>query len=674
MALSFADRIMPISRLSVALLLTVAALVSPVCAAEPHWIRVSSSRFLVLNDGDEKQGREIALRFEQMRAVFGQLLMRDRVNMPLPIDIVALKNDDDYANTAPTPHGKPIFEAGFAIPGEDREYFVLDLAEPDSWRAISYDFARMLLNYNYPPTQAWFDEGFAEYFASLRLDNKQMQVGEDPESSPPVRQSVLGKPALTSAPPQPLIDLLNKSPWMTLPALFAAKPENSAGSDRQTLFNAQSWMVMHYLINKSKLPETGAYLGMVENDKLPIEEAIQKAYGMSAAQLDQAVKDYFHSVAPLLQTPAGKAPSGPLAPADAPVTYEDVGVSTATVLEAGARSHILEMELRLPERRERARQALEAIVNQPLADTVVAHRGLGWDHLAKGEFDPAADEFATAEQLDPKDGWTRYYMALTKFREARSSGKDVKGLANMMQDLHTVLQAKPEFAEGYYMLGWAQRQGGGIHAATDSARAAIRLAPRNQNYLLEMARVYQAAKQWDAATALLQRLSKGSDAQVAEAARNDLHDLPYLVKYGVAPARQVAASATTPTDRSSVPTGAPTADSTSPAGAPANKPAASLASEPNDEISVTEPQPVVDKRAIHYLKGKLISVDCSQPPAAIVTFSAGAKTLKLRVADYKSLTLIGADTFSCQWSNRQSEINYKAGGTADGDLVSLEVR
>lgn len=670
-----------ISRLFVALLLTV-ALGSSALAAGPHWIQVASSHFLVLTDGDEKQGREVALRFEQMRAVFGQLLMRPRVNMPLPVDIIALKSDDEYANAAPSPQGRPFFEAAFSIAGDDREFFVLDLAEADSWRAISHEFGRMLLNYNYPPTQAWFDEGFAEYFASLHLDNKQMQIGEDPESNPVVRQSVLGKPSGTGNAPQPLIDLLSKSPWMTLSALFTAKSERSPGNNRQTLFYAQSWIVMHYLINKNKLPETGAYFGLVQNDKLPVEEAIQKAYGMTSAQLDQAVKDYFHSVAPL-QTSAARAPGGPMALSVAPVTYDDVGISTTDVPEANARAMIAEMDLRLPERHDQAHQLLETIAKQPATDNAVAHRALGWDHLVKGEYDLATEEFSATEELDNRDTWARYYMALTRYREAQSGGQEVRGLANMMQDLHVVLEWKPEFAEAYFMLGWAQRSGGGVHAATDTMPAAIRLAPRNQSYLLEMARLYLAAKDWDAGTALLQQLSTSSDAQVATAARNDLQDLPYLKKYGIPPVRKVAApaaaSATAPaTATPSAPAAAQPvskpAATTAPAAQPVNKPANSTAADLSDEISETASEPLVDKRPIHYLKGKLISVDCSQPPAAVVTFSSGVKTLKLKTPDYKSLTLIGADTFSCAWANRQVSVNYKAAGLSDGDLVSLEVR
>ena len=69
-----------------------------------------------------------------------------------------------------------------------------------------------------------------------------------------------------------------------------------------------------------------------------------------------------------------------------------------------------------------------------------------------------------------------------------------------------------------------------------------------------------------------------------------------------------------------------------------------------------------------------MDVDCSQSPAAVLTVNSGSTTLKLRTSDYKSLLLIGADTFSCDWTNRAISVNYKPGGTADGDLMSVEVR
>ena len=48
--------------------------------------------------------------------------------------------------------------------------------------------------------------------------------------------------------------------------------------------------------------------------------------------------------------------------------------------------------------------------------------------------------------------------------------------------------------------------------------------------------------------------------------------------------------------------------------------------------------------------------------------------MKLRAPDFKSLVLIGADDFSCDWHDRQVTVNYKPGGSVNGDVVSLEMR
>jgi hypothetical protein len=43
-------------------------------AGDPQWVEVHSPHFSVITDTGEKRGREVALKFEQMRAVFGALL------------------------------------------------------------------------------------------------------------------------------------------------------------------------------------------------------------------------------------------------------------------------------------------------------------------------------------------------------------------------------------------------------------------------------------------------------------------------------------------------------------------------------------------------------------------------------------------------------------------------
>ena len=64
----------------------------PVFAGESQWVEVRSPNFSVVTDAGEKRGREVAMRFEQMRAVFGALMTKANVNLPVPLQIVAFRN------------------------------------------------------------------------------------------------------------------------------------------------------------------------------------------------------------------------------------------------------------------------------------------------------------------------------------------------------------------------------------------------------------------------------------------------------------------------------------------------------------------------------------------------------------------------------------------------------
>ena len=168
--------------ISLSVALFALAVCFPVHAAEPSpWLEVHSVHFTVITDAGEKKGREVALRFEQMRAVFATLLGKDRLNQSVPLTIFAFNNDKSYYQAAPLYHGQPITAPGFFLPGDDQDFIALNLSVDESWRDVAHEFATMLLSYNYPPAQGWFDEGLAEYFSSIRLDNKQVELGADPE-------------------------------------------------------------------------------------------------------------------------------------------------------------------------------------------------------------------------------------------------------------------------------------------------------------------------------------------------------------------------------------------------------------------------------------------------------------------------------------------------------------
>ena len=642
--------------------------------AEPHWIRVSSSHYSVLTDGGENKGREVAVRLEQMRTVFAQLLMKTRVNLPEPLDVIAFKTDKEYAQSAPLHDGQPIPAPGFFLPGADRNYIVLNLFEDDPWRAVTHEFAHLLLDHNYPPTQPWFDEGFAEYFASLRLDNKHAQIGSDPEAIPARKQDLLGTEAESRNAPKSLSELLSSPVWLAIPDLLTARHNRSNYQEgsHHTLFYAQSWIAMHYLLNKNKLTETGTYFDLVENHKLSVEQAIQQAYGITAAQFDQSLKDYFHFLGLSIQTQAIPPSAGTLTStvSQFPLPVDNIGTSTGHVADTDARALIAEMMVRLPEHRQQALQELNTMIGQPKAENAIAHRALAWMHLQRKEYDAATEELSSALDLDGQDPWVRYYLALVKYHAAESSGHPFQGLSNMLQDLRAVLDWNPEMAEAYSMLAMARVEGGGVNSAIEAMRMAIQLSPRNDGYLLNMAQIYMAGKKWDAATALLEHLKVSQDPQIARAAAKNLEDLPTLKKYGLMPQQTVAAAKAENSPPVVAKAGALPKSGTTKEGSPEEEDEAGT-----DRQPVAPAQPLApDKRPIKFVKGKLVNVDCASAPAAVLTVAVGTKTMKLRTENYKSMLVIGADDFSCEWKNRPVSANYKAGGKVDGDLVSLEVQ
>jgi tetratricopeptide (TPR) repeat protein len=648
---------------------------------EPNpWLQINSAHFVVITDAGDKKGREVALRFEQMRAVFSSILNKDQLNQPVPLTILAFKSDESYYKIAPLHNNQPVDVPGFFLPGEDQDFIALNLMEPEPWRAVAGDLARMLLDDNYPPAQLWFDDGLADYFSSIRVDDQQVQIGGDPVLARATNKNN-GNATVTDS-PKSFTEILNTQPWIPIPELFATKAPSTNGGD-SSLFQAESWMVMHYLIHEKKLSNTGTYLGLVYVQSVPVADAIEKAYGMPAAQLEQGVKDYFHSLT-ALQTAVQSGGNGaqPYQYASL-VKPDDSAIISKPLPELDAHATSAEVQIRIPERRDMGLQALKTLATTPTPAEIkaearkeekkqytgvdsdpdvlptaamgdeLAHRVLAWDDIQHNDFEEALGELSNAAAIDQRDMWIRYYLCQLKYRMAQATKKEIQGLANMLIDLRSVLEWYPQMSSAYDLMALGRNEGGTTTEAMQAERAAMSLSPRNELYVYHMAQIYIAAKKWDAAQALLERLKTGNNPRLVQLAKERLDEIGNQRKYGMAVAngpQEQLAPQKSPFDV-------------------LNQDAAQRAAQEKQQQTTDQ----ADTRPAKFVKGRLIAVDCAEPPIAILTISAHGSILKLRAADYKSLLLIGADEFSCDWHDRQVDANYKPGGQSDGDLVSLEI-
>src|ERR1700686_3798815 len=165
--------------------------VSKVFAGEPQWVEVRSPNFSVVTDAGEKRGREVAMRFEQMRAVFGALMIKANVNLPIPLQIVAFRNTKEMRQIAPLFNGKPTQVAGLFQGGSDRSFIMLDMSVENPWTVVFHEYAHQLMNGNLKEQFApWFEEGFAEYFSSIEVDSKEARVGRIPDYTYKILQQV----------------------------------------------------------------------------------------------------------------------------------------------------------------------------------------------------------------------------------------------------------------------------------------------------------------------------------------------------------------------------------------------------------------------------------------------------------------------------------------------------
>jgi tetratricopeptide (TPR) repeat protein len=625
---------------------------------EPKWIEVHSAHFSELTDAGDKRGREVALRMEQIRAVFGLLIMKDKLKMPMPITVIALKSDKQYGMVAPA---KQSMAAGFYVPGSDRVYIVLNLFEVDPWRAVAHPLAHYLLNYNYPPAQGWFDEGLAEYFGSIQI-GKQVEIGGDPELAPEWHEDIFDELRRDPNTPQSLTQLVSSPVWLSMVDLFTMKHDGSGAREgtregtHNTLYYAQSWMVVHFLVNKNKMPEAGTYFDLVLNQKVPVEKAMVQAFDLSPEQMEDAVKTYFKSLSGLgIALDQTKKPIADPVDVQQPVHFalpfdaDDIGMAVTSVKDEEARAVIGDVMARVPEHRDQALHDLQQLTADP-KDNEAAHRGLARDHLRQKRYDAAADELEKATELNPRDPWIWYYRSALKYQKAQATRQVMQGLANMMQDLRAVADWYPELADAYNMLAMARVEGGGINSALEAQRQAIALAPRNVEYQFNLGQIYVAGKKWDLAREVFTRLKAGPDRAAAAAAKQQLDDLETLQKYGVRPQR---------------------------AGESAAAAAASSTQDRDEETdAVAKPAPVKPGTTgpVQFLKGKIVSSDCSKPPEATVTILSGMTTYKMHASDYKSLLVIGEDQFSCDWKNRVVSVNYRAVGKHEGELVSIETQ
>lgn len=593
------------------LLLTCSAFLQ---GGEPQWIEVRSEHFTVLTDAGEKNGRHVADLFEQMRSAFGVVFVRTKINQPVPLEIIAVRNTKEIRQYSPVFQGKVVEVAGFFQPGDDKNFIMVDMSQEDNWQTVFHEYAHLLLNGNFPETAPWFDEGFAEYLSTMKIKDGTVEIGNlIPDAA-----------LLDQASKFHLLDLFRVSHF--------SETYNRSGEHRE-MFYAESWLVAHYMFDTNQLSPTARYFLLTNRQKMPIPEAVQAAYGMSLPELEKTIWSNWRS---------GKLFAKRF-PSKIPMTYS----ATVRPLDSlETRIQLADYQAHTIDHSSKAIQEYEDILRQD-PNQAGAQRGLGYAYLRNQDMAKAGEHFRAAAKLASTDSRVYYYSAvLLQQSDPSASGSD-----DFIYDLQKAVQLDPQYADAYNLLAFGLMRKAKYSEAEQSARRAVELAPRNEIYQLNLCAALLNQQKREEAKTIAAGLIHSSNPAVAQNSQQMVDSISRYESFAS------GSHSSGPAVAVSEPTAARTASANS---------------------SATDSEPVVvihdtDKRPMSFLNGKILSVDCSATPGAVLTVLAAGKTYQLHVADRDKLVLINAKQFSCDWKNVKAAANYRDAGNLQGDIVSLEL-
>ncbi len=596
-------------RLGFCLLLPLLLAAPAAVAGDAPWIEVKTEHFRVITDAGEKNGREAATRFEQMRSAFGLVFGRKTINETVPLRIIAFRNTKEFRRYSPLFRGKIIELAGFCIPAQDEDFVAIDMSLPYSWETVMHEYAHVLLNANYAPTAPWFDEGFAEFFSSMKINGSDLQIGAVIPSAMVLFQ---GKKLN-------MLQLLEVEHY--------SETYNQKGEARD-MFYVESWLFVHYLIDTEQTKKATLYFTLTNNQRVPIPEAVQTAFGMSVDQLNNALLAYmkgnkiqvFHYNLKQQVANSAQATVRPLEPME-------------------VRIQLADLHLHEPDYTTQAVQELEAIVTEDPNQTE-AQRALGYAYLREHNLSKATEHLQAAARLGSQDPRVYFFTAELLNEQNPAS----IGSPEVMKNLQRAIELDPNYADAFGMLGVALMNGGSYaQAETDLVRA-MALSPRNETFRLNYAFALLNQRKIAEAKTALSFVSHSSNPDIAAQAAQLLQQVNDYEN-------QTITAATTEHRTISHP------------------PSTAI---PPDERAVSvapsKPPPV------SYMKGVLIQADCSATPAALLTVASAGKTWKLKVANTAKLVLIGADKFSCDWSHIKVALNFSPTSATDGTVISLELQ
>lgn len=401
----------------------------------------------------------------------------------MPTTVVVFKNDGAYKPFKPVVDGKVSEVAGYFQPGEDVNYITLTpdrgSGAENPYGTIYHEYTHLLVNNSLGPgaAPAWFNEGLAEYYSTFAIeDDRKVHLGRIVDYH---------------------IYRLREQKLMPLPQLLAVTQYDLQRNqhDVRSLFYAESWALMHYLVNGDggrRVPQIGEFLTLTKKGVLP-EEAFRRAFQTDTDTMEKELRKYVQASTFMSNI----------------VTFPrklefEAQMTAAPLTESQAEGYLGDLLLHIDRADEAAVRLQHALDLDPT--NVTARASLGMARLSQKREAEAVVQLRQAVAAGATNYLAHYYLAYALSRAGMGEngympgGYPEEAAAEMRASLRKAISLRPDFPESYHLLAWISLVSGEDAAeGLRLIRQAIALAPGNQHYALILAQLYVRQEKFEEA-------------------------------------------------------------------------------------------------------------------------------------------------------------------------------
>jgi Tfp pilus assembly protein PilF len=501
--------------------------------AKDEWLQVRSKNFYLVGNASEKDIRKVGVKLEEFRETFRLVFANTNLVSSTPTNVIVFKSDAAFKPFKPRrADGKADnFIAGYFQSGEDANYIAVSAEGDDAqmYNTIFHEYVHFLINTNFPKSEVpqWFNEGLAEYYSTFAIENDQIAKLGLPDSNH--------------------LYLLQQTKLVPLEQLFKVSNRqlHAQGDHSRSIFYAESWALVHYLIQTNKGEGLSKFLTAVINGTSE-EKAFQAAFQINYAQMESELKKYvgkytfqYHNI-----------------------TFKnkldfDTGMQTLPYTEAETNARLADLLYHTNRPDDAEPLLLAALKLDP--EMSMANTTMGMVKIRQRKFDEAKQYLEKATAGDQKNHLAFYRYAYLLSREGRDEFGYARNFPKETADkmrtaLKRAIALAPDFGESYDLLAFvAAVTNEQVDEALTLLRQALKYQPGNERYAMRIAELNIRLGKYDEASNVAARLSQSGDDEIRMRAESLTAELNARKKYEeqmAAYKRQTEAPETSRSDRS----------------------------------------------------------------------------------------------------------------------------